>query len=141
MAHPKKTMSLVKTDVSYFVFIADSSQTYRLCIIDAVSKSMEVYQYLRMITPFLLRWLILWVCKKSQCSSYLRSWQLIHSIIIFTITYLLLLEVKKIPTELLCGLGDVYWEAESRKWCLNSSGSLTIFFGIFEAKAEAGGPH
>ena len=26
-----------------------------------------------------------------------------------------LLEVKKIPTELLCGLGDVYWEAESSK--------------------------
>ena len=52
----------------------------------------------------------------------------------------LLLEVKKIPTELLCGLGDVYWEAESTKWCLNSSRSLTIFFGIFEAEAEAGGP-
>ena len=51
-----------------------------------------------------------------------------------------LLEVKKIPTELLCGLGDVYWEAESNKWCLNSSRSLTIFFGIFEAEAEAGGP-
>ena len=27
----------------------------------------------------------------------------------------ILLEVKKIPTELLCGLGDVYWEAESTK--------------------------
>ena len=28
---------------------------------------------------------------------------------------IILLEVKKIPTELLCGLGDVYWEAESSK--------------------------
>ena len=26
-----------------------------------------------------------------------------------------LLEVKKIPTELLCGLGDVYWVADSTK--------------------------
>ena len=28
---------------------------------------------------------------------------------------IILLEVKKIPTELLCGLGDVCWEAESTK--------------------------
>ena len=54
--------------------------------------------------------------------------------------HMVLLEERKIPSQLLQGLGAAYLEAESTKWFLNSSRSLTIFFGIFEAEAEAGGP-
>ena len=79
-----------------------------------------------------------------KLESRLESWVLLSMVVEFDQYKIeiwnVLLEVKKIPTELLCGLGDVYWEAESIKWCLNSSRSLTIFFGIFEAEAEAGGP-